>query len=159
MDIRLRRHGVGAFSGVPFFLPETGQEVLFGTHHNWHNNSLLGTISPNASKRGSIDVIDAKNIGYQGMAAFLIEASPSHILATDGTIDSSLILGRLIQMPNIIWATKTVSDYDLLAVGVAMDSEHLFDIGSDIARMPGVKNLEVSFWVEKKGLCPKYFIV
>lgn len=109
--------------------------------------------------RGSTVVINPKKIGYNGMAVFLIDASPSHILATESTIDSSLILGKLIQMRNIILTTKTVGDHDLLAIGVARDFEHLIKIGSDIAKIPGVKDLQVSFWVEKAELCPEYFII
>ena len=109
--------------------------------------------------RGSTVVINPKKIGYHGMAVFLIDASPSHILATEATIDSSLILEKLIQMRNIILATKTVGDHDLLAIAVARDFEQLINIGSDIAKIPGVKDLKVSFWVETAQLCPKYFII
>jgi Lrp/AsnC family transcriptional regulator for asnA, asnC and gidA len=109
--------------------------------------------------RGSTVVIDPKRIGYHGMAVFLLDASPSHILATEATIDSSLILEKLIQMRNIILATKTVGDHDLLAIAVARDFEQLINIGSDIAKIPGVRDLKVSFWVEKAQLCPKYFII
>lgn len=109
--------------------------------------------------RGSTIVIDPKKIGYHGMAVFLIDASPSHIPATEATTDSSLILDKLIQMRNIIVATKTVGDHDLLAIGVAIDLEHLIKLGNDIAKIPSVKDLQVSFWVERTELCPKYFIV
>ncbi len=109
--------------------------------------------------RGSTVVINPKKIGYHGMAVFLIDASPSHILGTEATIDSSLILDKLIQMRNIILATKTVGDHDLLAIGVARDFEHLINIGTDIAKIPGVRDLQVSFWIEKGELCPKYFII
>lgn len=109
--------------------------------------------------RGSTVVINPKKIGYHGMAVFLIDASPSHILATEATIDSSLILEKLIQMRNIILATKTVGDHDLLAIAVARDFEQLINIGSDIAKIPGVRDLKVSFWVETAQLCPKYFII
>jgi len=110
--------------------------------------------------RGSTVVINPKKIGYHGMAVFMIDTSPTHILATEVTAtDSSLILEKLIQMRNIILATKTVGDHDLLAIGVARDFDHLIEIGADIAKIPGVKDLRVSFWVEKAELCPKYFIV
>jgi Lrp/AsnC family transcriptional regulator for asnA, asnC and gidA len=110
--------------------------------------------------RGSTVVINPKKIGYHGMATFMIDASPTHILATEtAPTDSSLILKKLIQMRNIILATKTVGDHDLLAIGVARDFEHLITIGNDIAKIPGVKDLQVSFWVEKAELCPKYFII
>lgn len=110
--------------------------------------------------RGSTVVINPKKIGYHGMAVFMIDASPIHILATEAApTDSSLILDKLIQMRNIILATKTVRDHDLLAIGVARDFEHLIKIGTDIAKIPGVKDLQVSFWAEKAELCPKYFII
>ena len=110
--------------------------------------------------RGSTVVINPKKIGYHGMATFMIDASPTHILATETTpTESSEILEKLIRMRNIILATKTVGDHDLLAIGVARDFEHLIAIGTDIAKIPGVKDLQVSFWVEKAELCPKYFII
>jgi len=110
--------------------------------------------------RGSTIIINPKKIGYQSMAVFMIDTSPAHIVATESTpADSSLILDKLIQMPNIIVATKTVGDHDLLAIGVVIDFEHLTKVRNDIARIPGVKDIQVSFWVEKTELCPKYFII
>jgi len=110
--------------------------------------------------RGSTIVINPRKIGYQAMAVFMIDISPSHIVATESTpADSSLILDKLIQMPNIIVATKTVGDNDLLAIGVALDFEHLTKVRNDIERIPGVKDMQISFWVERTELCPKYFIV
>lgn len=109
--------------------------------------------------RGSTVIIDPKKIGYQGMAVFLIDVSPSHILMTEGTTDSSMILDRLIKMRNIIVATRTVGDHDLIALGVIVDFEHFVKLRDDIAGIPGVKDLQVSFWVERTEVCPKYFIV
>jgi len=110
--------------------------------------------------RGSTIVINPKKVGYQAMAVFMIDISPAHILATEATpADSSLILDKLIQMPNIIVATKSVGDHDLLAIGVAIDFEHLIKVRNDIAKIPGVKDIQVSFWVERTELCPKYFII
>jgi hypothetical protein len=62
-------------------------------------------------------------------------------------------------MPNIIVATKSIGDHDLLAISVVMDFEHLIKVRNDIARIPGVRDIQVSFWVEKTEICPKYFIV
>lgn len=110
--------------------------------------------------RGSTIVINPKKIGYQAMAVFMIDTSPAHILANETTpADSSLILDKLIAMPNIIVATKTVGDHDLLAIGVAIDFEHLTTVRNDIAKIPGVRDLQVSFWAEETELCPRYFIV
>ena len=110
--------------------------------------------------RGSTVVINPKKIGYQAMAVFMIDTSPAHILANEATpADSTMILEKLIQMRNIIVATKTVGDHDLLAVGVVMDFEHLTKVRDNIARIPGVTDLQVSFWTEKAEIYPKYFIV
>jgi Lrp/AsnC family transcriptional regulator for asnA, asnC and gidA len=110
--------------------------------------------------RGSTIVINPKKVGYQAMAVFMIDISPAHIMASEATpADSPLILDKLIQMPNIIVATKSVGDHDLLAIGVAIDFEHLIKLRNDIAKIPGVKDIQVSFWVERTELCPKYFII
>jgi len=110
--------------------------------------------------RGSTIIIHPKKLGYQAMAVFMIDTSPAHILVNEATpTDSSLILKKLIQMRNIIVATKTVGDHDLLAIGVAKDFEHLISVRNDIVKIPGVQDLQISFWVEKIELCPKYFIV
>lgn len=108
---------------------------------------------------GSTVVVDPKKIGYHGMAVFGIDVSPSHILATEATMDSSLILDKLIKMRNIIVATKTVGTHDLLAICVIFDFEHLIKLREDIAKISGVKDLEVSFWIKKTEIYPKYFII
>ncbi|HUU87993.1 MAG TPA: Lrp/AsnC ligand binding domain-containing protein, partial [Candidatus Glassbacteria bacterium] len=72
---------------------------------------------------------------------------------------TSSILETVIKMPNVIFATKTVGDHDLLANAVIKDVEHLIATGTDIAKILGVKDLRVSFWVEKTELYPKYFII
>jgi Lrp/AsnC family transcriptional regulator for asnA, asnC and gidA len=110
--------------------------------------------------RGSTVVLDPKKIGYTGMAAFMIDTSPTNVIGMEATQPTvSSILETVIKMPDIILATKTVGDHDLLAIAVIKDVEHLIAIGSDIAKIPGVKDLRVSFWVEKTELYPKYFII
>ena len=110
--------------------------------------------------RGSTVVINPKKIGYPAMAVFMIGTSPIHVLANETIpVDSSLILDALIKMRNIIVATKTVGDHDLLAIGVIMGFEHLINVRNEIAKIPSVKDLEVSFWTEKTELCPKYFVI
>ena len=94
------------------------------------------------------------------MAAFMIKSSLTRLVPTKVTPpEGSSILEKVIKMPNIILATKTVGDHDLLAIGVIKDVEHLIATGDEIAKIPGVKDLNVSFWVEKAELCPKYFII
>jgi len=122
--------------------------------------SRYKTLQENGVIRGSTVVLDPKKIGYKGMAAFMIESSPTHLVATEATPpETSPILERVIKMPDIILATKTVGDHDLLAIGVIKDVEHLIATGNEIAKIPGVKDLHVSFWVEKAELYPKYFII
>ena len=110
--------------------------------------------------RGSTVVLDPKKIGYKGMAAFMIDTSLTPIIATEATpTRSQSILEKVIKMPDIILSTKTVGDHDLLAIAVIKDVEHLISTGNDIAKINGVKDLCVSFWVEKAELYPKYFII
>ncbi|MFA5364022.1 MAG: Lrp/AsnC family transcriptional regulator [Candidatus Bathyarchaeia archaeon] len=111
--------------------------------------------------RGSTVVLDPKKIGYKGMAAFMIDTAPTNIIATEANQpeESSSILETLIKMPDIILATKTVGDHDMLAIAVIKDVEHLISTGGEIAKISGVKDLRVSFWVEKAELHPKYFII
>lgn len=107
--------------------------------------------------RGSTIVLNVKEIGYSAMAVFMIDISP----AEDNTsrLDSSLILETLIRMRNIIVASKTVGDHDLVAIAVVKDFRHLFTVRNEIAAIPGVKDMEVSFWDEITELCPKYFVI
>ena len=122
--------------------------------------SRYKTLQEEGVIRGSTVVLDPKKIGYKGMAAFMIDTSPTNIIGTEATQPTvSSILETVIKMPDIILATKTVGDHDMLAIGVISDVEHLIETGSDIAEIPGVKDLRVSFWVEKAELHPKYFII
>jgi len=110
--------------------------------------------------RGSTIVLNSKKIGYHAMVVFLIDVSPAHIsTAQIPPADSSHILEKLIRMPNIIVATKSVGDHDLLAIGVVTGFEHLAKVKNEMAKMPGVKDIQTSFWVEKTELCPKYFVI
>lgn len=116
-------------------------------------------LQENGLIRGSTVVINPEKIGYQGMAVFLIDVSPSHILADEATSESSKILEKLIQMRNIIVATRAIGDHDLFALSVIKNFRHLMELGNDIAKIPGVKDLQFSFWVGGAEVCPKYFII
>ena len=122
--------------------------------------SRYKTLQENGVIRGSTVVLNPAKIGYKGMAAFMIKSSLRQLVATESTPpEKSPILEKVIKMPDIILATKTVGDHDLLAIGVIKDVEHLIATGDEIAKIPGVKDLQVSFWVEKTELYPKYFII
>jgi len=122
--------------------------------------SRYRTLQEKGVIRGSTVVLNPKKIGYKGMAAFMIDTAPKQILTTKTPLPkTSSILEKVIKMPNIILAAKTVGDHDLLAIGVIKDVEHLILTGNNIAKIPGVKDLHLSFWVEKAELYPKYFII
>jgi Lrp/AsnC family transcriptional regulator for asnA, asnC and gidA len=107
--------------------------------------------------RGSTIILNPKEIGYKAMAVFMIDVSP--VDGDKSGFDSSLILETLIKMRDIIVATKTVGDHDLLAIGVVKDFQHLFAVRNDIVAIPGVKDMEISFWSEVTELSPKYFVI
>jgi len=110
--------------------------------------------------RGSTIVLNSRKIGYHAMVVFLIDVSPARISpAQIPPADSSQILEQLIRMPNIIVATKSVGDHDLLAIGVVTGFEHLAKVKDEIAKMTGVRDIQTSFWIDKTELCPKYFII
>jgi len=89
------------------------------------------------------------------MAAFHIDVSISGGAKTDSTS----ILRTLIKMPNIIGATKTVGDHDLLAIGVIHDFDHLMRLGKEIAAIPGIKNIQTALWAGGGEICPRFFII
>ncbi len=107
--------------------------------------------------RGSTIVLNPEKIGYSAMAVFMIDISP--LESPTKQFDSSRILETIIKMRDIIVASKTVGDHDLLAIGVVKDFNHLSAVRSQIAAIPGVKDMEVSFWSEISELSPKYFVI
>ncbi len=104
--------------------------------------------------RGSTTVLDPVQLGYQGMAAFHIDMDPS---SPDG--DSRGVLEKLIKLPNIIVATRTVGDHDLLALGVVFGVGHLVELSGEIGGIPGVRDLQVSIWETGREISPKFFII
>lgn len=114
-----------------------------------HYNTLI----ENGYIRGSTVVVNIEKIGYEGIAAFEIDAASSKKINTD------TILETLIKMPNVIVATKTVGEHDLLALVVVHDLEHYQKISVDISEIPGIKNISSSIWSDNKIILPKYFII
>jgi len=108
--------------------------------------------------RGSTIVLNPKEIGYNAMAVFMIDLSPNNENSKK-PFDSTLIVETLIKMRNIIVASKTVGDHDLMAIGVIKDFNHLAEVRNEIAAVEGVKDMEVSFWTEITELSPKYFVI
>jgi Lrp/AsnC family transcriptional regulator for asnA, asnC and gidA len=110
--------------------------------------------------QGSTIVLNPQKIGYHAMVVFLIDVSPGRTLSAQAPpVESSQILEKIIRMPNIIVATKSVGDHDLLAIGVVTGFEHLIKVKNDIAKMTGVRDIQTTFWVEKNEMCSKYFVI
>ena len=107
--------------------------------------------------RGSTIVLNPAEIGYTAMAVFMIDISP--VSNNEHPFDSGLILEKIIKMKNIIVASRTVGDHDLLAIGVVKSFQHLFAVRNEIVAIPGVKDMEISFWSEITELSPKYFVI
>jgi len=106
---------------------------------------------------GSTTVFDPKRLGYQGMAAFHIDTE--YVSPGDGEDMAQEILSKLIKLPNIIVATRTVGDHDLLAIGVIFGVDHLMELSREIGVISGVRDLQVSIWVVEKEIMPRYFII
>ena len=103
--------------------------------------------------RGSTVVLDTHHIGYEGTTAFHID-----VTTTAGHTPAQ-VLETLIRMPNIIVATKTVGEHDLLALAVIHDIQHYTELGRKIAAIPGVRNISSNVWAGNREICPKYFII
>jgi Lrp/AsnC family transcriptional regulator for asnA, asnC and gidA len=114
-----------------------------------HYTSLIET----GDIRGSTVVLDTDKIGYEGIAAFEIDVTSSEETNSDN------ILETLIKMPNVIVATKTVGEHDLLALTVIHDIKHYQQISNEIAQIQGVKNLSSNIWSGNQKIMPKYFII
>ena len=106
--------------------------------------------------RGSTTVFDPVKLGYQGMVAFHIDMDPS---SPDGDGDSRRVLETLIKLPNIIVATRTVGDHDLLALEGVSDVAHMVELLREIGGILGVRDLQVSLWKTGREVSPKYFII
>lgn len=113
----------------------------------------FATLKETGKIRGTTIIVDIEKLNYQGMAAFQIDA-----VKTEHSEPSS-IMQTLIKMPNIIVATKTVGEHDLLVLAVIHDIKHYTELGKEIAEIPGVKDIASSLWVGNKEICPQYFIV
>ncbi len=114
-----------------------------------HYNSLIET----GDIRGSTVVVNIDKLGYQGMAAFELDATNTP------EANSDTILQTLIKKPNVIVATKTVGEHDIMILTVIHDLQHYQDISEEIAQIPGVKNMTSSIWAGNKRIMPKYFII
>jgi len=100
--------------------------------------------------QGSTVVINPQKIGYNNIIALMIDAEPEY---------SSKILNQLIQMVDIILATKTIGEWDLMAICVVRDYQHIFDLTLKVAVIPHVKDVQVSSCLGDIRIRPEYFII
>jgi Lrp/AsnC family transcriptional regulator, regulator for asnA, asnC and gidA len=103
--------------------------------------------------RGSTIVLNPHEINYEGIAAFEIDVLSNHETTSDK------ILKQLIEMPNVIVATKTVGEHDLLALTVIHNLRHYQEISEEISQIKGIKNQKSNIWTRNKHIQPKYFII
>jgi len=98
---------------------------------------------------GATVTIDPKLIGFQVMAVFLIDISPLVPSKKDSVRHDSLsVLKELAKMQNVVFATRTVGDHDLLCFVTIKDLGHLVMIRDDIAAIPSVRDIQGTCWTE-----------
>jgi DNA-binding Lrp family transcriptional regulator len=141
---RMTEDARSSFRGIAREL-RVSPDTVIGRYRRMEERGLI---------RGSTTVFDPVQLGYQGMAAFHIDMDPS---SPNG--DSRRVLETLIKLPNVIVATRTVGDHDLLALGVVFDVAHMVEITREIGGIPGVRDLQVSLWKTGREVSPKYFII
>ena len=95
-------------------------------------------------------VIDPSKIGYSFIVRFGIKVKPAY---------SSQILDKIITIPSVIVASKIVGIYDLIAISVARNFQHLCDLRDTILEMPYVERVEIGMWVKTMELSPQYFLI
>lgn len=89
-------------------------------------------------------VIDLKKIGYTGMVAFIINIMPSE--------DSKSFLSKIVKIPNVIVATRTVGESNIFAVAAVRGIKDILRVGTQIARIPGYNKKQILITE-----CPKQF--
>ena len=95
-------------------------------------------------------VIDPSKIGYSFIARFGIKVKPAY---------SSQILDKIITIPSVIVASKIVGIYDLVAISVIKNFQHLCELRDTILEMPYVESVKIGTWVKTMELSPHYFLI
>ena len=99
---------------------------------------------------GSTVVIDPEKIGYSFITRFGVNVKPAY---------SSQVLEKIIKIPSVIIASKLVGHYDLFAIAVIKDFQHLCKLRDTILEMPYVKKVEIGMWMQTMKLCPHHFLI
>lgn len=93
-------------------------------------NRLRETVAPYSSI-----TLDLRKIGYVGTALFLIKASHK-----DGV---SKILERMLKIPNVITAIRTLGNFDLFIAAPFSDFDNIFNLNESITGISGVMEVEL----------------
>jgi DNA-binding Lrp family transcriptional regulator len=95
-------------------------------------------------------IIDPSKIGYTFITRFSVNVKPSY---------APQVLEKIIKIPSVIIASKVVGSYDVIAIAVAKDFEHLSILRDTILSMPYVENVDVGMWMHTLQISPKYFLI
>jgi Lrp/AsnC family transcriptional regulator for asnA, asnC and gidA len=99
---------------------------------------------------GSTVVLNPEKIGYTAIVRFRFKVKPTF---------SSEILSTIIKIPSIIVATKLMGEFDIIALGIVKDFNHLFLLRDKFVKMPNIEKVETSIWIKTMSLKPEYFII
>jgi Lrp/AsnC family transcriptional regulator, regulator for asnA, asnC and gidA len=99
---------------------------------------------------GSTVVLNPEKIGYATIVRFGFKIRPTF---------SSEMLSTIIKIPSIIIATKLMGEFDVIALGVVKNFDHLFTLTETFVQMPNIEKVHVSVWVKTLRLKPEYFII
>jgi len=95
-------------------------------------------------------VVDPTQIGYSFITRFGINVKPAY---------ATQVLEKIIKIPSVIIASRVVGNYDLVAIGVVKNFQHLYTLRDIILEMPYVENVELGMWINTMEICPHYFLI
>jgi len=95
-----------------------------------------GTLKPTIA-------IDLSKFGYQVVIWYMISLMPQ--------INSSSAVDEIAKIPNVTTIIKAVGDYDLLAMAMVKDFQHMYKIGDDLAKVSGVTKIEGRPYIMASG--------
>jgi Lrp/AsnC family transcriptional regulator for asnA, asnC and gidA len=99
---------------------------------------------------GSTVVLNPEKIGYSSIVRFRFKVKPTF---------SSEILSTIIKIPSIIVATKLMGEFDIMAIGLIKDLNHLYKLRKKFVKMPNIEQMEIGLWADTMSLKPEYFII
>jgi len=95
-------------------------------------------------------VLDPSKIGYSFITRFGVNVKPAY---------ATQVLEKIIKIPSVIIASKVIGNYDLVAISVVKNFQHLCTLRDTILEMPYVENVEQGMWINTMELCPHYFLI